>query len=380
MTWRQILTVVVTDLKRMLRRKDTLLWLVIMPLPFIYFFGVAFNESPKQRTNVVVVAPEPDAGSQRVIAALGDADYDVKTLVAWTEPKPLPEGAYRVDLPPQLGHLLAEGGTGEVAVWSRSGDLEAQGLYVAVQKAVLTLRAELLAHLAVGEEVSARALATPLKVVPITVAAADWGKKREIPSGFKQSIPGNMVMFVLMSVLVTGSIRLLLDREAGHLQRMLACPIPVEGVVVSQFISLGLMGTVESLYFLFLGRVVFGRSLGAHPLAVVFVLVLMVTAASGVGILLGASLKTAKQAGAVGIFATLVLSALGGCWWPLEILPKGMKLLAVALPTGQTMRALVRLNVWGDPPAALLGYVVYMAVFALVSAAVAAHVLRKRLA
>ena len=213
----------------------------------------------------------------------------------------------------------------------------------------------------------------------ITVAASDWGKKRQIPAGFKQSIPGNMVMFVLMSVLVTGSVRLLLDREAGHLQRMQASPIPPGGIIASQFLSLGLMGVVESLYFLFLGRVVFGHSLGSHPLAVVAVLALMVSAASGVGILLGATLRTAKQAAAVGIFSTLALSALGGCWWPLEILPGGMKAVALALPTGQTMHALIRLTVWDDPPSALLGFLFYMAGFAALSATAAARILRKRL-
>ncbi len=380
MTWRQILTVAATDLKRMLRRKDTLLWLVIMPLPYIWFFGVAFKGSPKEKTSVVVVAPEPDAGSQRVIAALEETDSEVTTVAEWTAPEPMPERGYRVDLPPRLGHLLVHGGTGEIAVWSRSGDMGAQELTVTVQKALLTLRVELLAHLAAGERASVEALATPIEVVPITVAASDWGKKRQIPAGFKQSIPGNMVMFVLMSVLVTGSVRLLLDREAGHLQRMLALPIPPGGIIASQFLSLGLMGVAESLYFLFLGRVVFGHPLGAHPLAVVAVLALMVSAASGVGILLGATLRTAKQAAAVGIFATLALSALGGCWWPLEILPGGMRAVALALPTGQTMHALIRLTVWDDPPSALLGFLVYMVGFAALSTTAAARILRKRLA
>lgn len=380
MSWRQILAVAFTDIKRMLRRRDTILWLIIMPLPFTYFFGVAFHSSPKQKAKVVVVTPQPDDASRRIVADLSKADYEVVRTTTWTSPKPLPKQGFRVDLPPQLGTVLLQGTKARIDVWSRSGDLDATRLKVNVEQAVLSLRAELLAHLARGEAVTEASLAEPLKVVPITVKAADWGKKREVPSGFKQAIPGNMVMFVLMSVLVTGAIRLLGDREAGHLQRMLASPISEHSIVISQFISLALLGIFEALYFLLLGRVVFGQSLGEHPAAVIAVLVLMVVAASGVGIVLGATLKTAKQAGAVGILGTIVLAALGGCWWPMEILPAGMKALALSLPTGQTMHALVRLTVWGDPPSTLAGYLAYMAFFAVTCGILAVKVLRRRMA
>ncbi len=380
MSWRQILAIALSDLRRMFRRKDTLVWLLLMPLPYSYFFGMAFRESPKERTLVTVVESRPDAASNRVVAALEAADYDVTTLSSWDEPNPLPKGGYRVDLPPELGTLLLSGAPGEIAVWSRSGDMDATRLQVTLEKSILTLRAETLARLFRGEKPSLETLGKPLEMVPITVEASDWGERREVPSGYKQVIPGNMVMFVLMAVLVTGAVRLLSDREAGHLQRMLASPISPTAVVVSQFVSLGLLGLAEAVYFVLLGWLVFGQSPGPHPVAVLGVLALMVAAASGVGIILGATLKKAKQAAAVGISATLALAALGGCWWPMEILPRAMRTVALALPSGQTMRALVRLMVWQDPPSTLAGYAVYMLVFALISGAIASSVLRRQLA
>jgi len=193
-------------------------------------------------------------------------------------------------------------------------------------------------------------------------------------------IPGNMIMFVMMAVLMTGAIRLLADREAGHLQRMMASPVAPSTIVASQFVSLGLLGLAEAAYFLLMGWLLFGQSPGPHPVAVLGVLVLLVAAVSGVGVILGATLRSAKQAAAVGLFITLGLAALGGSWWPLEILPRGMKLLAMSLPSGQTMHALVRLMVWGDSPLALGGYVAYMAAFSLVTAAIAVTVLRRHLA
>ncbi|HHQ49234.1 MAG TPA: ABC transporter permease [Acidobacteria bacterium] len=325
------------------------------------------------------MAPRPDAASNRIVEALRAADYEVTTVPSWNESKPLPKTGYRVDLPPTPGTLLLSGGSGEIEVWSHDGDMDATRLEVTLNKAVLTLRAETLARLVRGEKPSLETLGQPLTVVPIRVRTTDWGERHEIPSGYKQVIPGNMVMFVLMSVLVTGAVRLLMDRELGHLRRMLASPISPAAVVVSQFLSLALLGIAEAVYFVLLGWLVFGQSPGPHPGAVLAVLALAVAATSGVGIILGATLKSAKQAAAVGIFATLALAALGGCWWPLEIVPRPMRVLALALPSGQTMRALIRLMVWNDPPSALLGYAAYMLIFALVAGALATTILRRRL-
>ncbi|GEM_PF-4090481 len=379
MSWRQVLSVAFTDLRRVFRRRDTLVWLLLMPLPYTWFFGVAFHEEPAAKPALTVVAPHPDGGSRRVVAALEEAGYDLTVLGAWTDDEPLPAGGLRVDLPPELGAAILEGCTGEIALWSRGGSLEAERVRVVLAQAVLRLRGEALARLAAGERVGPETLGEPLQVVPVTVETAEWGERREVPSGFKQSIPGNMVMFVLMAVLVTGAVRLLTDREAGHLERMLAWPISTASVVTAQFLSIGFLGLVEAVYFLLLGRL-FGLSPGPHPLAVLGVLALMVAAGSGLGVILGSTLTNARQAGALGILATLGLSALGGCWWPLEILPPAMKTLALALPTGQAMHALVRLMVWHDPPSALLGYVAYMGIFAAGSLALAASLLRRRLA
>ena len=379
MSRRQLIAIAWTDFKRMLRRRDTLLWLLLMPLPYTYFFGIAFHASPNEKIPVTIVAPTPDAGSQRIVAALEKAGYDVTTVGAWTSPKPLPKTGFRVDLPPRLAAVMLRGETGQINVWSHAGDLDATRLGAIVRQGVFTLRADGIALLARGKPLTVAALGRPPAVIPITVEASDWGKRREVPTGFKQAIPGNMIMFVLMAVLLTGAIRLLADRESGHLQRMMASPVAPSTIVAAQFVSLGLLGLAEAAYFLLMGWLIFGQAPGPHPVAVLGVLALLVAAVSGLGVILGATLRSAKQAAAVGLFVTLGLAALGGCWWPLEILPRGMKLLAMSLPTGQTMHALVRLMVWGDSPLTLGGYVVYMGVFALASAVVAVTVLRRHL-
>ena len=95
--------------------------------------------------------------------------------------------------------------------------------------------------------------------------------------------------------------------------------------------------------------------------------------------MLGSLLKTPAQAAAVGVLTTPLMAALGGCWWPLEILPAGFRTLALALPTAQAMRALVQLLVWGHSPTAVLPHIGYLAVLAVAGWAAGAAVLRRSL-
>jgi len=377
---RQILTVALYDLRRLLRVRETLLWLLIMPLPFTFFFGIAFRSDPEERaTPVVIVDPSPDAGSERVVAALSAAGYEVTVVEQWASERLMPRGGYRIDMPPGLGMHLAEGRSGELVIWTREGDLEARRLEALMQRVLWGARADLLTARLDGSEDLEPTLGRASDAPRITVTTADWGRRREVPSGFKQSIPGNMVMFVLMALLVTGAIRLMEDRQAGTLRRMLSYPMSASAVVAAQMLSLILTGLAESAYFLLISKVLFRVSFGGRALAVAAVLGLFVVAMSGAGALLGSLVKNVQQASAIGVFASLGLAALGGCWWPIEIVPPVMKTVAMALPTGQTMHALVRLMVWGDPVVELAGAALYLVAFAAVAGTAAVLVLRRRI-
>jgi ABC-type multidrug transport system permease subunit len=94
------------------------------------------------------------------------------------------------------------------------------------------------------------------------------------------------------------------------------------------------------------------------------------------GILLGSLARSEGQAVGIGVLASNVLAALGGCWWPIEITPGWMQHLALFLPTGWAMDALHRLVNFGASPASVLPHVAVMAGAAAVAAALSARVFR----
>ena len=54
------------------------------------------------------------------------------------------------------------------------------------------------------------------------------------------------------------------------------------------------------------------------------------------------------------VLASLLLAALGGCWWPLEIGPPVMKTISLCLPTGWALQALHQLISFGSGFGAVL--------------------------
>jgi len=90
--------------------------------------------------------------------------------------------------------------------------------------------------------------------------------------------------------------------------------------------------------------------------ALLVVLVAWGGLAAALGLLLGNLARSDGQATAVGVLASNVLAALGGCWWPIEVTAPWMQRLALALPTGWTMDALHRLVSFQAGPASVTAH------------------------
>jgi ABC-type multidrug transport system permease subunit len=68
----------------------------------------------------------------------------------------------------------------------------------------------------------------------------------------------------------------------------------------------------------------------------------------------------------LGVLATMVLAALGGAWWPIEVTPGWMQSLAMFLPTGWTMDAMHRLVSFGRASVSVIPHVTALVVGACI--------------
>jgi ABC-2 type transport system permease protein len=120
-----------------------------------------------------------------------------------------------------------------------------------------------------------------------------------------------------------------------------------ESILGGIFTGMSLKGLVQILIFWVVGLLAFGLELGNAPAAVIILSVLMVIVSAAFAIMLATLVKTQRSAGSIAVLASLVLAPLGGCWWPLFILPEWMQALAKLTPHGWAMSGFNKLMLFG---------------------------------
>ena len=153
------------------------------------------------------------------------------------------------------------------------------------------------------------------------------------PTGFHQSLPGMLVMFVLQMIVTYGGVSLVHDRVNVRLPRLFASPLSRFEVYSGKVLARVLLGILQAAVLLLGGSLLFRIPLGDHPLFLSPVVLALALFAGSLSVLVGLVCQTEKQVILTGIFSAMILSALGGCWWPIEIVPDAFKTIAACTPS-----------------------------------------------
>jgi ABC-type multidrug transport system permease subunit len=202
------------------------------------------------------------------------------------------------------------------------------------------------------------------------------GRRKTIPTGFEQAVPGTMVMFTMIVLLTTGASSLLVERRAGLLRRLASAPMRRGAVVLGKWGARVGLASVQVAFAMAVGRYLFDVRWGDGLPMLGCVLLAYAGLLAALSLLVGTFARTEGQAIGLSVLATNVFAALGGCWWPIEVTPRFMQKLALFFPTGWTMDAMHKLVSFGAPASAALPHVLGMALCALVLGALAARFFR----
>jgi ABC-2 type transport system permease protein len=217
-----------------------------------------------------------------------------------------------------------------------------------------------------GESLTETALAAQAaKPRLITVESKAAGKRLDPPSGAQQAVPGTMVMFVLLVSFTTGAISLVIQRRNGTLRRLAFAPLSRPAIVAGKWGARWLLAAVQILYAMVVGTVVFDVRWGGQLPAITGVLFCYAALAASLGVLLGNFARNEKQVIGMGVVASNLMAALGGCWWPIEVTPQWAQAAAMALPTGWAMDAMHKLMAFEMPVSSVVPHVAAMLVGAV---------------
>jgi ABC-type multidrug transport system permease subunit len=198
---------------------------------------------------------------------------------------------------------------------------------------------------------------------PVSLKAQFAGRD-PIPSGFNQSLPGNLVMFLMMNLLIFGGSSVAEERASGVLRRLAVYPIRHWELVLGKVYGRFLLGGAQIIFFLLLGRFVFEVNLGLNLIAVLVTLGLYAWVAASLGVWIGAVVKQEDKIVGLCVLTSMLMAALGGCWWPLEIVPEAMQVIGHFVPTAWALDALHQLINFGGGWESVLSEIGVLAGFA----------------
>jgi ABC-2 type transport system permease protein len=230
-------------------------------------------------------------------------------------------GTYRVIVNASIV-LLIEGGL-------ISGDLES------ITQAVQQIMADISSEQGVG--------GTEASYIGINIEKVGE-MEEENPANYV--IPGYLVMFVFFAAAVTAE-TIVRERQNHTLERLLATSVKRESILGGMFSGTLIRGLIQIAIFWVVGILVFHIDLGLSPLAVIILSILMVIMSAAFALMLATLAKTQRSAGSLAVVTALVLAPLGGCWWPLFILPRWLQNVAKISPHAWATTGFNKLMLFG---------------------------------
>ncbi|MGJ8663352.1 MAG: ABC transporter permease [Marinicella sp.] len=341
-----------------LKDKTVLVWLFIMPLVFFAFIGTTTQSfgggSGSKSTLAVWYEGElSDPVFAQLQHRLEVEDY---ALRVFSTQQPLYKDKWTFNdynrqlwIPNDLKSLMAAGKQVEIRFSVEEDGMGGDFHQFKLNKAIYQMLGDVLVLKKVKPQNWEALEFSVANDMPrmIELAVKTAGHQEEIPSGFKQAVPGILVMFIMMIALTSGALTLFLERKTGVLKRLSAAPISRKQLIFGKWLGKWMLASCQLIYGMLMGSLLFSIHWGEHWLMIFILLLSWAAACAGFSILMGSLAKNEGQINGIPVIVSMLLAALGGCWWPIEVAPEWMQKLAMFLPTGWVMDALHQLMYFG---------------------------------
>jgi ABC-2 type transport system permease protein len=180
-------------------------------------------------------------------------------------------------------------------------------------------------------------------------------------SAFDQYVPGFGITFLLIGMLMGLSMGLIDDRDWGTLARLQLSGASFSAILVGKMAARMIVGFVQLVLLFAAGWVLFDVALGPFPAALLLPALAIAFAAAAFGLIIPCVARTHDSVMPVGAVAAMAMSAIGGCWWPLDFEPGWLRAVADWMPTTWTMQAFNDLMIRELGPADVLSAVAHTA-------------------
>ena len=339
-------TIAQNDLKLSIKDKMFFFWLLVFPLIFIFIFGLAFRDMGSSDPQVTLNVLDKDKShlSKILIEELVTDNYVIEVFEKDEE-----KSFRTLVIPGGFSESVFAGEQVELKLEQEQGkSMEAmQSAYSHVLKATIKILAKIVMVSPDNPEDFEEKLPRLNWERRVILRSEMGGEIKAIPSGYTHSVPGSTVVFILFTLLMYGGTILLEERRKGLLERIYLSPATFNTIIFGKWLSRIILGMVQIFILFVLGKFLFGIYLGPSLPALFLTSLFFCATIAGMSMLLGSIIKKEEILIVFNILLANLMAALGGCWWPIEVVPKGMKTVSMLLPTGWIMDAYNKLIFFG---------------------------------
>lgn len=334
-------TLFVANMKMILRDKQAIFWMFLFPIILMLILGSVFGSSGEAHLDIGVVDLDGSPVTKGVVEALGEIEAFTVHKGGENEIlEKLSDGELSAVLVLHEGFLdsLEEGKPGKATIYMDKSNITTS------QVAASTLTQ-------IMDEFAGRFVDAPqmIEISQEAIQTDDWRYVDFI-------VPGIIAMTLMMAGMFGLNMEVVKYREKGILRRIKVSPLPLSRFLGSGILVSLIFALIQTVLLLIVGVLAFKININGNYFNMAFVVIFGTLSFVALGFLVASISHSLKTAEMLTNAITMPMMFLAGVFFPLQILPTALVIIAQCLPLyyfGHALREVMvggasLLSVWVD--------------------------------
>lgn len=386
---RQILAITRVNLVRAARDRQSLFFILVLPMILIIVLGMTYGGQGSARVGVVDADGGPFATELTAnIAASQDLRIDLR---GYADEAALRDAVSRgfvelgLVIPAGYDTALSNGGTATIDYVTPRTTVSSSVKPI-VERAIAAqtalVRAARFAVQANGISfdqalAGARDVQASAPGVDVAVESVATSSTTGV-SGYSIGAQSQVILFMFLTAL-TGAVELITTRQLGISRRMLSTATASGTIIAGEGVARVLLALFQGAFIVFASALLFNVA-WVNPAGTTVIVIVFAFVAGGAALLIGVVARNASQAGALGPALGMLFGLLGGTMVPAEVFPTSMQTLSHVTPHAWAMDAFRQLTFDGASVVDILPQLLVLCGFAVVLLGLATWRFRRVLA
>jgi len=330
---KRILHIAFNDVKIMVKDKTFFFWTLLFPMIFILIFGNLYKEDRGQtQASLMVLNQDTGQWGAYFIEKLKSPGISLELV------EEEPEEYNRILIIPEDFSKKIENKKAQQLVFKKKESANVNAAAQVETKIIQAIAKVITELILYPDTTTFFEKKSEFKNIIEIKSQLPENTLEKIPTGFDHVIPGVLVQFILMMVLIYGGIVVMMDRQRGILSRILFSSASITELWGGKFLGRLFMGFIQAFLLIVTGLLFFNLNLGDTFLSLLNVLFFSIAIAS-LSIFIGSVLNKEDLIVGVSVLVANIFAALGGCWWPIEVVPQTFQTIGMFSPAYWAMDA-----------------------------------------